>query len=73
MMHAWDSSAMKQERLRPVLERLTEIFEMPLAHYRKNTAKKGAVDEIIFGAAGLDQALVPVKAAGQAYIDDQPV
>jgi hypothetical protein len=46
---------------------------MPLAHYRKNTAKKGAVDEIIFGAAGLDQALVPVKAAGQAYIDDQPV
>lgn len=73
MMHAWDSNAMKQERLRPVLERLTEIFEMPLAHYRKNTAKKGSVDEILFGATGVDQALVPAKAAGQECIDDQPV
>ncbi len=73
MMHAWDSTAMKQERLRPVLERLTEIFEMPLAHYRKNTAKKGAVDEIIFGASGIDQALVPAKAAAQECVDDQPV
>lgn len=73
MMHAWDSTAMKQDRLRPVLERLTEIFEMPLAHYRKNTAKKGAVDEMLFGATGLTQALLPNKSVGQECIDDQPI
>lgn len=73
MMHAWDSTAMKQDRLRPVLERLTEIFEMPLAHYRKNTAKKGAVDEMLFGATGLAQALLPTKSVGQECIDDQPI
>lgn len=73
MMHAWDSTAMKQERLRPVLERLTEIFEMPLAHYRKNSAKKGAVDELLFGATGVDQALVPAKSTGLESADQQPL
>lgn len=63
MMHAWDSSAMKKERLQPVLERLAEIFEMPLAHYFKNTSKNGAVDELLFAAADVYQALVPAKAA----------
>ena len=50
MMHAWDSTAMKKDRLKLVLEKLTQIFEMPLAHYFKNTGKAGAVDELLFKA-----------------------
>lgn len=50
MMHAWDSTAMKKKRLEQVLSQLATIFEMPLAHYFKNTANMGAVDEQIFDA-----------------------
>ena len=71
MMHAWDDTVMKQERLRPVLERLSEIFEMPLAHYRKNSKKGGAVDKLSFGRTELLQALVPAK--GISAIDDNNV
>ena len=50
MMHAWDSSAMKKKRLTQVLAQLATIFEMPLAHYFRNTAKDAAVDEQLFNA-----------------------
>ncbi len=63
MMHAWDAEAMKRQRLSHVLERLTEVFEMPMAHFFKNTAKKGAVDCQIFGGATVTEALVPAKMA----------
>jgi hypothetical protein len=62
MMHAWDTSAMKKKRLEHVLERLTQIFEMPMAHYFKN-GKTGLVDEQLFKIASLQSALVPAKAA----------
>jgi hypothetical protein len=63
MMHAWDTSAMKKGRLHYVLTRLTQIFEMPMAHYFKNTDKQGAVDEQIFAAKGVQNSLVPAKGA----------
>jgi hypothetical protein len=50
MMHAWDSSAMKKKRLTQVLNQLSTIFEMPLAHYFRNTSKGAAVEEKIFTA-----------------------
>jgi len=50
MMHAWDSSKMKKKRLTEVLTQLSTIFEMPLAHYFRNTAKEAAVDEQLFSA-----------------------
>lgn len=48
MMHAWDSSMMKKKRLQHVLTRLASIFEMPLAHYFRNTLKGAAVEEQLF-------------------------
>jgi hypothetical protein len=63
MMHAWDTEAMKRDRLSHVLERLTEVFEMPVAHFFRNTAKKGAVDCRHFGAVAVTEALVPAKEA----------
>jgi hypothetical protein len=62
MMHAWDTSAMKKKRLEHVLERLTQIFEMPMAHYFKNGGT-GLVDEQLFKVASLQSALVPAKSA----------
>ena len=50
MMHAWDSSAMKKKRLNQVLTQLSTLFEMPLAHYYRDTAKGAAVVEQIFNA-----------------------
>jgi hypothetical protein len=50
MMHAWDSSAMKKVRLTQVLSQLAIIFEMPLAHYYKDTGKGAAVVEQKFEA-----------------------
>ena len=50
MMHAWDSSVMKKKRLAQVLTQLSTIFEMPLAHYFRNTAKGAAVEEQLFDA-----------------------
>lgn len=51
MMHAWDSSAMKKKRLTQVLNQLSTIFEMPLAHYFRNTARGAAVEEQVFTAS----------------------
>jgi hypothetical protein len=70
MMHAWDNSTMKKKRLQDVLARLAQIFEMPMAHYFKNTGKQGAVDEQIFKAAGVDQALVPAKGGLPGEVND---
>jgi len=63
MMHGWDTTAMKKQRLEHVLRRLSQVFEMPMAHYFKNTAKQGAVDEQLFTAKGVENALVPAKGA----------
>ncbi len=63
MMHAWDTETMKRERLSQVLERLTEVFEMPMAHFFRNTAKKGIVDCRQFGDIAVAEALVPAKEA----------
>lgn len=60
MMHAWDTSAMKKKRLQHVLERLSQIFEIPMAHYFKNGGN-GKVDEQLFAAAGVQKALGPAK------------
>lgn len=70
MMHAWDTTAMKKQRLEHVLRRLSQVFEMPMAHYFKNTAKQGAVDEQLFVANGVQSALVPAKGAlaGEAEV-----
>lgn len=50
MMHAWDSSKMKKKRLNQVLSQLSIIFEMPLAHYYKDTSLGGQVVESIYDA-----------------------
>jgi hypothetical protein len=63
MMHGWDTEAMKRARLWHVLERLTEIFEMPMAHFFKNTGKKAALDCRFFGQTTVTDALVPAKLA----------
>ena len=63
MMHAWDNSARKKQRLEHVLQRLSQIFEIPMAHYFKNTGKQGAVDEQLFVAKGVQNALLPAKGA----------
>jgi hypothetical protein len=63
MMHAWDTEAMKRGRLTHVLERLTEVFEMPMAHFFRNTGKKGEVDNRLFGQTSVEAALVPAKSA----------
>lgn len=63
MMHAWDSANMKKYRLQHVLTKLTEVFEMPLAHYFKNTAKGGAVDEQIFTGIYKEESNLPSKAS----------
>tara|TARA_R110002050_G_scaffold133660_10_gene256198 strand:- start:8984 stop:9673 length:690 start_codon:yes stop_codon:yes gene_type:complete len=61
MMHAWDTSAMKKRRLTEVLNQLSTIFEMPLAHYFKDTSKAGAVAEQIFTAKRENLNISPVK------------
>lgn len=68
MMHAWDNTAMKKKRLQDVLARLSQIFEMPMAHYFRNAGKQSTVDEQLFAAAGVSKALVPSKGglAGEA-------
>ncbi len=50
MMHAWDSSAMKKKRLNQVFNQLSTIFEMPLAHYYRDTGQGAAVVEQIYSA-----------------------
>jgi len=62
MMHAWDSSAMKKRRLTQVLNQLSTIFEMPLAHYFRNTANGAAVEAQMFTAEKENLNSSPVKA-----------
>ena len=50
MMHAWDSSAMKKKRLNQVFTQLATIFEMPLAHYFRDTGRGAAVVETVYTA-----------------------
>lgn len=64
MMHAWDSSAMKKKRLNQVLAQLSTIFEMPLAHYFKDTAQGAAVVEQRFEAKVANLNASQAKAAG---------
>jgi hypothetical protein len=45
MMYAWDSSAMKKKRINQVLTQLSTIFEMPLAHYYRDSAQAAAIVE----------------------------
>ncbi len=48
MMHSWDSSKMKKKRINQVLSQLTTIFEMPLAHYFRDTKQGAVVVEQLF-------------------------
>ena len=66
MMHAWDSSAMKKKRLNQVLTQLSTIFEMPLAHYFRDSAQKAAVVEQVFEAKVANLNATPTKAVGLA-------
>jgi len=63
MMYAWDDSKMKKKRLSQVLTQLTTIFEMPLAHYFRNTAQGAAVAEQLFSAKRENLDTVKTKAA----------
>lgn len=66
MMHAWDSSAMKKRRLSQVLTQLATIFEMPLAHYFKDTSQRGIVVEQKFEATVANLNNAQTKASGLA-------
>lgn len=71
MMHAWDGTAMKKRRLAEVLNQLSTIFEMPLAHYFRNTGRGAEVEEQIFNAKRENLNASPVKSpvlAGEAEI-----
>ena len=50
MMHAWDTSAMKKKRLNQVFTQLTTIFEIPLAHYYRDTGQAAKVVEQLYSA-----------------------
>lgn len=62
MMHAWDSSAMKKKRLTQVLTQLSTIFEMPLAHYFRDTSNNSALAEQVFTAKRENLGKQPSKA-----------
>jgi hypothetical protein len=63
MMHAWDSSMMKKQRLSQVLSQLATIFEMPLAHYFRDTSQRAAVVEQLFSAKRENLNTLKTKAA----------
>lgn len=63
MMHAWDSSAMKKKRLNQVLTQLVTLFEMPLAHYYRDTSKGAQVVEQLFNAKQENLNSVQAKAS----------
>ena len=63
MMYAWDDSMMKKKRLNQVLTQLTTIFEMPLAHYFRNTGQGAVVHEQIFSAKRENLDALKTKAA----------
>ncbi len=64
MMHAWDSSMMKKKRLNQVLTHLATLFEMPLAHYFRDTSQRAAVVEQLFSAKRMNLDTVKSKAVG---------
>ncbi len=64
MMHAWDSSMMKKKRLNQVLTQLATLFEMPLAHYFRDTGQGAAVVEQIFSAKLENLNISKAKASG---------
>ena len=63
MMHAWDSSMMKKQRLSQVLTQLATIFEMPLAHYFRDTSQGAAVVEQLFSAKRENLGALKAKSA----------
>ncbi len=63
MMHAWDSSMMKKQRLSQVLTQLATIFEMPLAHYFRDQGQGAAVVEQLFTANRENLDTLKTKAA----------
>lgn len=63
MMHAWDSSMMKKQRLSQVLTQLATIFEMPLAHYFRDAGQGAAVVEQLFSAKRENLDTLKAKAA----------
>lgn len=64
MMHAWDSSMMKKKRLNQVLTQLATLFEMPLAHYFRDTSQGAAVVEQLFSAKRENLNISKAKASG---------
>lgn len=66
MMHAWDSTMMKKKRLNQVLTQLATLFELPLAHYYRDTAQAAAVVEQTFSAKRENLNSSATKAAGLA-------
>lgn len=64
MMHAWDSSMMKKKRLNQVLTQLATMFEMPLAHYFRDTSHGAAVVEQLFSAKRKNLDATKPKAVG---------
>lgn len=66
MMHAWDSSAMKKQRLNQVFTQLATLFEMPLAHYFRDMGQGAAVVEQLFSAKRENLDTSKTKAVGLA-------
>lgn len=66
MMHAWDSTMMKKRRLNQVLTQLATIFEIPLAHYFRDTSQGAAVVEQLFNAKRENLDTKKTKAAALA-------
>lgn len=64
MMYAWDSSMMKKKRLNQVLSQLATLFEMPLAHYYRDTAQGAAVVEQLYTAKRENLDATKSKAVG---------
>ena len=57
---------MKKRRLSQVLTQLATIFEMPLAHYFKDTSQRGIVVEQKFEATVANLNNAQTKASGLA-------
>ena len=74
MMHTWDSTMMKKRRLNQVLTQLATLFELPLAHYYRDTSQAAAVVEQTFSAKEENLNASAAKAAGLAgeVLEAQP-
>lgn len=64
LMHAHDTEAMKKAQITEALSQLSQLFEMPVGHFFKQTGKGGVVDEEIFGAIVGQQAGTLAKEGG---------